>query len=462
MKNHAAIVLAAGKGTRMKSAIPKVLHEVGGEPMITHVIRLLEGLGVGRIIVVVGHGSLEVKKRLEGRNLTFVEQAEQLGTGHAVLCATEALRGFSGDVLILSGDVPLLGAPTIKGLFKIYKKAGPARAMALVTAMLEDPAGYGRVIRDEEKRITRIVEDKDATPREKAVHEINTGSYLFDSLFLAKNIGKIGAANAQKEYYLPDLVRLAVESGRKVSALTLLDPTEVMGINNRVELAAASRIMRGRILEALMLGGVTIIDPERTVIGPDVKIGRDSIIHPGVNISNSTIGRGSLIEQGAIITDSKLGPEVCIRAYSIIESSSIGKRASIGPFARLRPGNCLSEDVRIGNFVEVKKSRLGRGVKAGHLSYLGDSEIGAGVNIGAGTITCNYDGKKKYLTRIGPGAFIGSDSQLVAPVTVGSGAYVGSGTTVTRDVPAGALVTSRGEERVIKGWVKRRFGKREG
>ena len=460
MKNHAAIVLAAGKGTRMKSDLPKVLHEVAGKPMITHVIRLLHGLGVGKIVVVVGHGSKMVRQCLEGSGVVFVEQAEQLGTGHAVLCATSALKGFTGDVLVLSGDVPLLTRPTIRGLFKIYKKAGSGRAMALLTALLDRPTGYGRIIRDDAKRIVRIVEDKDAAPEEKAVKEINTGCYLFDAAFLLENIGRIGASNAQREYYLPDLVRLAVDSGRKVSALTLFDPAEVMGINNRIELAEAGRVMQRRILEALMKSGVTIIDPARTVIGADVRIGRDTIIHPAVNITNSSIGRASVIEQGAVISDSKLGAEVAVRPYSIIESSQVGRGASIGPFARLRPGNRLAEDVRIGNFVEVKKSRLGRGVKAGHLSYLGDSEIGAGVNIGAGTITCNYDGKKKYLTRIGAGAFIGSDSQLVAPVTVGRGAYVGSGTTVTRDVPAGALVTSRGTEKVIKGWVKRRFGKK--
>ncbi len=459
MKNLAAIVLAAGKGTRMKSALPKVLHEVAGVPMITHVVSLLKALGLGKIIVVVGHGAPMVRDCLQGLDITFVEQKEQLGTGHAVLTAVEALEGFTGDILILSGDVPLLTRPTVRGLLRIYRKAGPGRAMALITAVLDHPTGYGRIIRDESRKILRIVEEKDARPGEKAIREVNTGCYLIDSAFLKGNIGRIGASNAQGEYYLPDLVRLAVEAGRKVAALTLFDPTEVMGINNRVELAAATRVMSKRILRHLMMSGVTIIDPDRTVIGADVRIGRDTIIHPGVSITASAIGRGSVIEQGAIITGSRIGTSVTIRAYSIIEESSIGKKAVIGPFARLRPGNRLAEDVRIGNFVEIKKSRLARGVKAGHLSYLGDSVIGAGVNIGAGTITCNYDGKKKFTTRIGAGAFIGSDTQLVAPVSVGRGAYVGSGTTVTRDVPPGALVTSRATEKVIKGWVRRRFGK---
>ncbi len=459
MKNQTAIVLAAGKGTRMKSRLPKVLHEVAGVPMISHVIGLLKGLGLGRIIVVVGHGSNEVRERLGGLGVTFVEQAEQLGTGHAVLTAMKTLKSYSGDVLILSGDVPLLKAPTIKGLFKAYKKAGPTRAMALITAILEDPSGYGRVIRDERGALIRIAEHRDASRPERTIKEINTGCYLADARFLAKNLVNIGSSNAQGEYYLPDLIPLAVKAGRKVSTLTLSDPTEIMGINNRMELAEAGRVMRERILNALMNKGVTIIDPKRTVIGADVKIGRDTIIHPSVSISNSTIGAECIIEQGAIITDSKIGRGSTIRAYSIIESSLIGRDVSIGPFARLRPGNKISDEVRVGNFVEIKKSSLGKGTKAGHLSYLGDSLIGAGVNIGAGTITCNYDGVKKYLTRIDDRAFIGSDSQLIAPVRVGKGAYVGSGTTLTRDVPPGALATSRGSEKIKKGWVKKKFGK---
>jgi len=459
MKKHTAIILGAGKGTRMKSRTPKVLHEVAGLPMISHVIGLLKGLGIGRIIVVVGHGSAEVRERLSGHDITFVEQTEQLGTGHAVLTAMKELKGYSGDVLILSGDVPLLRAPTIRGLFKAYKKAGPTRAMALITALLEDPSGYGRVIRDCQGKVIGIAEHKDATATERSIKEINTGCYLADAAFLAKNLIKIGSSNAQGEYYLPDLIPLAVNDGKKVSALTLPDPAEVMGINNKVELADAGAVMRERILTALMKKGVTIIDPKRTVIDANVTIGRDTIIHPSVNISNSTIAGECIIEQGAIITDSKIGRGTTIRAYSIIESSRVGRDVSLGPFARLRPGNKIADDVRVGNFVEIKKSVLGKGTKAGHLSYLGDSLIGAGVNIGAGTITCNYDGKNKFITRIDDGVFIGSDSQLVAPVRVGKGAYVGSGTTVTRDVPAGALVTSRGSEKIKEGWVKKKFGK---
>ena len=459
MKNHAAIVLAAGRGTRMKSSVPKVLHEVAGIPMIGHVITLLERLRMGRVVVVVGHGSEQVRSFLQGRRVTVVEQSEQLGTGHAVLSALTALGGTERDVLILSGDVPLLSPPTLRGLFRVYRKAGPSRALALITALLDRPGGYGRVIRGAGGGIERIVEERDATAEERAVREVNTGCYLVDAAFLRECTGSIDASNAQGEYYLTDLVAMASARGRKVSALTVADPTEVMGVNTRVELAEAEAVMRRRVLEALMLGGVTVIDPRRTVVGADVRVGRDTVIHPGANITGSTIGRGSVIEQGAVIRDSAIGPGVTVRPYSVIESSRVGARCVIGPFARLRPGNALSTEVRIGNFVELKNSTLGRGVKAGHLSYIGDSEIGPGANIGAGTITCNYDGRNKHVTRIGAGAFIGSDTQLVAPVRVGRGAYVGSGTTVTRDVPAGALVTTRAEERVVRGWVKKRFGR---
>ncbi len=459
MKNHTAIVLGAGKGTRMKSALPKVLHEVAGAPMISHVTGLLKGLGIGRIVVVVGHGSHKVREELAGHDVTFAEQAQQLGTGHAVLTAMNSLKNCRGDVLILSGDVPLLRAATLRRLFKTYKKAGPARAISLITTLLDDPSGYGRIIRDDNGKVIRIAEHKDASRDERAVKEINTGCYLADAAFLSENLLKIGSSNAQGEYYLPDLIPLALKAGREVSTLILSDPSEVMGINNRVELAEAEAVMRKRVLTTLMKKGVTIIAPKRTVIGANVKIGQDTIIHPSVNISNSTIGSGCIIEQGAMITDSKIGSGTTIRAYSIIESSRIGRDVCLGPFARLRPGNKIADSVRVGNFVEIKKSSLGRGTKAGHLSYLGDSIIGSGVNIGAGTITCNYDGKNKFITRIDDKVFIGSDSQLVAPVRVGKGAYVGSGTTVTRDVPPGALVTSRGSEKVNDGWVKKKFGK---
>lgn len=460
MKSLAAIILAAGKGTRMKSKIPKVLHPVAGTPMLSFTIDLLERLGAATVIVVVGHGRGEVKKYFSAKNLTFVEQKEQLGTGHAVLVASRALKGFKGDVLILSADVPLLKGATIKGLLKLHRARGRKRSVSFLTTMLADPRGYGRVLRDERGRVAGVIEEKDADPAQRSIGEVNTGTYAVDSGFLFKNIKRLKSANAQGEYYLPDLVSLAVKEGFHVRALTSPEPEEVMGVNNRVELARASAVMRRRILDGLMRSGVTIIDPSNTYIESGVRVGVDTTIYPNVRLSGATsIGKGSVIEEGVVIKDSKVGSGSSIRSYSVIESSRIGKGVSIGPFARLRPGNTVAEGVRIGNFVEVKNSRIGAGAKAGHLSYLGDSVIGARVNIGAGTITCNYDGAKKYITRVGDGAFIGSDSQLVAPVKVGRGAYVGSGTTVTRDVPPGSLVTSRGREKVIKGWVKKRFKK---
>ncbi|MDP2690521.1 MAG: bifunctional UDP-N-acetylglucosamine diphosphorylase/glucosamine-1-phosphate N-acetyltransferase GlmU, partial [Deltaproteobacteria bacterium] len=320
--------------------------------------------------------------------------------------------------------------------------------------------GYGRILRDKHGAVRGIVEEKDCGPLQKKIDEVNSGIYLVSSRFLSANIKKLGALNAQGEYYLTDLVRMASDLGEKVTAITHLDPDEVMGINNRVELAKAERVMRARIAERLMLSGVTFIDPASTYVDYGVKAGADTVIYPGARLSGDTvIGAGCVIEEGAVIIDSEIGDGSTIRSYTVMESSKAGRNVSIGPFARLRPGNAIGDGTRIGNFVEVKKTVMGRGVKAGHLSYLGDSIIGDNVNIGAGTITCNYDGFSKHRTTIEDDAFIGSDSQLVAPVTVGRGAYVGSGTTVTKDVPPGALVVTRVKEKVVEGWVERKKAK---
>ena len=464
MKNLSAIILAAGKGTRMKSSVPKVLHRVSGLPMLAYPVNVLKELKAGNVVVVVGHGAGDVRRAFGTSGAGFVLQKEQLGTGHAVMCAMKGLKSVKGDVLILSGDVPLLTVQTVKGLLKLHRAGGKNRpALSLVTMILDDPKGYGRIVRDEHGSVARIVEEKDCSVPQKGINEVNAGVYLAEADFLRANIQKLGNRNAQGEYYLPDLVELAAAAGRKVKALTHLDPNEVMGINNRVELAKANRLMRLRKAEELMCSGVTVMDPETAYIDSAVKVGTDTTIYPGVHITGDTvIGSGCVVEEGVRISGSVIGDCSVVKSHSIVEDSVLGKEVVVGPFARLRPGNSLSEGVRIGNFVELKKTSIGKGSKANHLSYLGDSVIGAGVNIGAGTITCNYDGYKKHTTVIEDGAFIGSDTQLVAPVTVGRGAYVGSGTTVTKDVPPGSLVLTRAGEKVVAGWAarKRKKGKK--
>ncbi|MDO8426178.1 MAG: bifunctional UDP-N-acetylglucosamine diphosphorylase/glucosamine-1-phosphate N-acetyltransferase GlmU [Deltaproteobacteria bacterium] len=459
MRNLSAIVLAAGKGTRMKSTIPKVLHPVAGKPMLFYPLNLLKELGARKVVAVVGFGKDSVKAAFPSDNLTFALQEDQLGTGHAVSIALKHLKGFSGDVLILSGDVPLITKGTVTALIKMRGGAkGPV--LSFISTVLENPSGYGRVVRDKNNAVARIVEDKDCGPLQKRINEVNAGIYLVDYDFLSVNIKKLGKKNAQGEYYLPDIVEMAVEQGRKVTALTHIDPYEVMGINNRVELAKANKLMRQRISEGLMLSGISILDPDNTYIDYGVKVGLDTVIYPGVRLSGNTeVGQRCVIEEGSIIIDSSIGEGSAVKSYTIMESTKAGKGVSIGPFARLRPGNLIGDSARIGNFVEVKKTSIGKGSKANHLSYLGDSIIGAGVNIGAGTITCNYDGVKKYQTIIEDGAFIGSDTQLVAPVKVGKNAYVGSGTTVTKDVLPGSLVITRAPEKVIEGWSKRKMKK---
>ncbi len=464
MENFAAIVLAAGKGTRMKSDTPKVLHRVCGRPMLYYPLRVLSSLGAKKVVTVVGHGADEVKSALgkdkaAGMPVTdFHLQKPQLGTGHAVGEGLKKLKGFKGDVLILSGDVPLITKETISALVKMHRRKSPRPALSLVSIILDDPFGYGRIIRDDSGGVTSIVEHKDLEALKRSINEVNAGIYVASADFLRSAIRRLKTDNKQGEYYLTDLVSIAVKRGEQVAALTHLEPGEVMGVNNRVELAAVNSRMRRKILSRLMLSGVTVLDPEATYVDSGVKVGKDAVIYPGVHLEGETvIGARCIIEEGVKVADSVVASGSHIKSGSVLEAARVGKGVVVGPYARLRPGTELKDNSHIGNFVEVKNSVIGRGSKANHLSYIGDSTIGSRVNIGAGTITCNYDGVRKWRTTIADGVFIGSDTQLVAPVKVGKGAYVGSGPTITKDVPPGSLALTRVEQKIIRGWAKKKM-----
>ncbi len=443
MENIAAVVLAAGKGTRMKSGLVKVLHPIAGRPMIDWPLEAARETGAAPVVLVVGHQAEAVRERFQGETgIACALQAEQLGTGHAVACALPALAGFSGTVLILCGDTPLLRGETLRTLLEFHRSRGAT--VTVLTARMDNPQGYGRVLRDNGGRVLRIVEQKDATPEESSVNEINSGIYCMEADFLRDNIHALGNDNAQNEFYLTDLVALAAAQGASCLAMVIDDDDEIMGVNDRVQLAQAARILRSRINRELMLSGVSLIDPEQTYIDLGVTIGPDTLIHPSCSIGGSTvIGNGCLIEAGVSISSCRIGDGCRIKAGSVLEKSELGTGVAVGPMAHLRPGTLLNDHVKIGNFVETKKTVMGEGSKASHLTYLGDTEVGRDVNIGCGTITCNYDGVNKHRTLIGDDVFVGSDVQLVAPVRVGAGAVIAAGTTVTRDVPPGSLAISR-------------------
>jgi bifunctional UDP-N-acetylglucosamine pyrophosphorylase/glucosamine-1-phosphate N-acetyltransferase len=449
------VVLAAGKGTRMKSALPKVLHQACGLPLIEHVLRSADGLQPASAVVVVGHEAELVRERLASRaHLTVVVQQPQLGTGHALLQAEGPLKGLRGTVVMLSGDVPLLTGETIDRLVTTHRSAGAAATV--LTAAVSDPTGYGRIVR-EGGRIAAIVEHRDATPDVLAISEINSGIYAFDLEPLFEALRQIGSENSQGEYYLPDLVRIYRERGRVVETVTLADPEEILGVNSRNELAVVAARLRDRKNAALMTAGVTIVDPSSAWVDADVEVGPDTVLHPQVYLQGRTVVGGACeLHPGVRIVDSTLADRVVVNGYCLITSSRVAAGATLGPFSHLRPLSDVREDAHVGNFVELKKTVLGRGSKANHLTYLGDATIGEKVNIGAGTITCNYDGVTKSPTVIEDGAFIGSDSQLVAPVRVGRGAYVAAGSSITQDVPADALAIARGTQVNKEGWVSRR------
>jgi len=455
MHTH-VVILAAGKGTRMKSARSKVLHRVAGQPMIEHVLAAAAALSPRTTTVVVGHQAESLKTALGGQpGLTFVVQEPQLGTAHALLTTESALRGQSGTLVLLSGDVPLLSANTLKTLLDTH--TATQAGATVITAVVDNPRGYGRIVRNSAesgRQIARIVEEKDATADERQICEINSGIYAFalDGLFDA--VRSIAAENAQNEYYLPDLVEVFRRQGIGVETVTVPNADEIRGINSRIELAAVSRIVRDQKNAELMAAGVTIEDPATAYIDGDVTIGPDTIVHPGVSLEGRTsIGAGCEIHSGVRIVNSQIGDHVQVFNHCVITDSVVANDVNIGPFAHLRNHADVRAQARIGNFVELKKTVLGTGSKSMHLAYLGDALVGERVNIGAGTITCNYDGVNKNTTTIEDGAFIGSDSQLIAPVTIGKGAYVGSGTTIRENVPEGALAVSAGKQRNIDGWV---------
>jgi bifunctional UDP-N-acetylglucosamine pyrophosphorylase / glucosamine-1-phosphate N-acetyltransferase len=449
------VILAAGKGTRMKSALPKVLHQISGRPLLEYVFRAAAPLGPASTTVVVGHHGESIERAYAGYpGVGFVRQEPQLGTGHAVLQTEPVLGEATGTLLLLSGDVPLLSSATLEVLVATHQ--AEQAAATVLTATVERPYGYGRIVRVNDG-IARIVEERDASPAERQIREINSGVYAFDLEPLFPALKSIAAQNAQGEYYLPDLVAIYRRRRLPVATVPVEDAREIRGVNSRTELAEVGGIVRQQKNEELMAAGVTIVDPATTYVDSDVLVGADTVIHPNVYLEGQTqIGVACEIHSGARIVDSTIGDRVLINNYTVITGSRVASDARVGPFAHIRPESDVRTGAHVGNFVELKKTVFGEGSKASHLSYLGDATVGANVNVGAGTITCNYDGVRKHPTVIEDGAFIGSDSQLVAPVRVGEGAYVAAGSSIVADVPAGALGIARGRQANIEGWAERK------
>jgi len=450
------VVLAAGKSTRMKSARPKVLHDLSGRMLIEHVLHSASALEPETTTLVVGHAADDVRAALAGwPSLQFVVQSPQLGTGHALLQAESVLKDKKGVVLLLYGDVPLLSTSTLQRLLEAHR--GSKAAATILTTEMPDPYGYGRIVRDEKGHISRIVEERDASAEEHKIREINSGIYAFNLSGLFSALHNLATDNAQGEYYLTDLVADFYQNKKLVESLLLDSPDELRGINSRVELAELTAIIRARKNRSLMIGGVTLEDPASTYVDEEVTVAADTMIGPNVRLQGKTsVGERCRIEAGSRLTNVKVGNGVTILDHCVLTDAVVGDDAKIGPFAHVRPASVVGEGAHVGNFVELKKTTLGIGSKANHLAYLGDAKIGDGVNVGAGTITCNYDGVNKHVTTIEDGAFIGSDTQLIAPVTIGRGAYVGTGTTIREDVPAGALAVSAGKQRNIDGWVEKK------
>jgi bifunctional UDP-N-acetylglucosamine pyrophosphorylase/glucosamine-1-phosphate N-acetyltransferase len=461
VRDLAIVIMAAGKGTRLKSKRAKVLHEIGGQPLLAHVIKAAQRIvPAEHIYVIVGHQAENVRAAVEPLGVKFVLQAEQRGTGHAIMCAREQVASYK-NILVLSGDVPLIRPETIACLrdFHLSKKA----AMTILTAAPSDPFGYGRVIRagSGSDRVKAIVEQKALSKSQQKEREINSGIYAFASKPLFANIDRLSTDNAHRELYLTDMAALLVKSKATVVALKASDPGEVLGANTLAELSSLDATMRARKCADLMAAGVSIYRPETSVIDPDVEIGADTILEPFVQVLGRTrIGSDCRVRSFSIISDSQIANSVLLRPGCIVDRSTIAAGAQLGPYAHVRPGSEIGEGAHVGNFVETKNTRMGRGSKANHLTYLGDSDIGAGVNVGAGTITCNYDGAHKHMTIIEDGAFIGSDSTLVAPVRIGKGAYVAAGSTITHDVPADSLAIGRSRQITKESWARERRDER--
>ena len=449
-----AIILAAGESKRMRSRRPKVLHPLCGRPLIEYPLQVSRALGA-RVVLVVGRAADDVRATVgTAPDLTYVEQAERRGTGHAVLQARPACPAGAGVILVLPADQPLMSETMLRGLVDHHRATGAAAT--LLTACLDDPTGYGRVLREGGQPVA-IVEHRDATPAQREIREIGTSVYCFDAATFWPALDQVTPQNEQGEYYLTDVIGILRREGRRLEAMIAADARECLGINDRRQLAQLAAVHRVRILDRLMLEGVTVLDPASTYVDDTVTIGPDTVLYPGVTLEGATsIGAACVIGTGSQIAASRLGDQIHVKPYCVLTEAVVEEGAQLGPFCHLRPLSHVGPNAKIGNFVELKKSKIGRGAKVPHLSYVGDAQVGAGANLGAGTITCNYDGVHKHETVIGAGAFIGTNSSLVAPVTIGEGAYVAAGSVITKTVPPGALAVARGRQETREGWAARR------
>ncbi|MCY6485701.1 bifunctional UDP-N-acetylglucosamine diphosphorylase/glucosamine-1-phosphate N-acetyltransferase GlmU [Clostridium aestuarii] len=448
-----ALILAAGKGKRMKSRLPKVLHKVCGKEMVNHVIDTLKSCDMNEINLVIGNGAEEVKKATESRNISYSIQKEQLGTGHALMCAKQFLQDKNGLITVFTGDAPLITEETVKKLINFHIN-GQYKA-TILTAIVKDATGYGRIIRDKLSEVEKIVEHKDCTEEELTVKEINSGMYCFDIKELIDNLDELSNNNSQGEYYLTDVIEILKNKGCKIGAIDV-DSNEIRGVNSRIQLAEVEETLRQKISKKHMNNGVTIIDFKNTYIGIDVKIERDTIIYPGNVIEGKTIIKeGCMLYPNSRIKDSIIENNVTIQ-NSVILESHIGNNTTVGPFAYIRPQSEIGNDARVGDFVEIKKSKIGNNTKISHLTYIGDAEVGSGCNFGCGTVVVNYDGKSKNKTIIGDNAFIGCNANLVAPIEIESNTYIAAGSTITKKVPSGALAVSRAKQMNKEGWVDRK------